>query len=57
MAQLGAWHIVNKHGTKTVASDCLELAATLLASADNAHILKLVIQCFCHIYPLLFRIM
>ena len=40
-----------------VASDCLELAATFLASADNVHMLKLVIQCFCNIYPLLFRLM
>lgn len=40
-----------------VASDCLELAATLLAGAENSHILKLIIQCFCNIYPLLFRLM
>ncbi|KAF8317119.1 hypothetical protein DL93DRAFT_2134523 [Clavulina sp. PMI_390] len=38
-----------------LAFDCLELAATLLASAENNQILKLVIQCFASIYPLVFR--
>lgn len=48
------YHVFHGH-VHPVASDCLELAATLLAGAENSHILKLIIQCFCNIYPLLFR--
>ena len=42
---------------RVVASDCLELSAALLAGADSAQLLKLIIQCFCSIYPLLFRVL